>query len=237
MSRQPVQARPFQGEPVQDPLVQSGKLWLSHVADPGPLGMIIIAVVGVGFLVAEGTVLSVQGVGVVAYALIAVFVASTVSNIAGFAFSALSGALLFHLIDSPIYAVNVMIVCSIAIQLLSVEALWRAIDWRSLGIFLIGGFLGVPAGVYLLLHLPAATYREVIGGLLIVYGAYLLLRWPVRSLELGRIADACAGFLGGITGGLAGFPAPSSPSGAASRAGTRRTSAACISPSSSACSR
>ena len=39
-----------------------------------------------------------------------------------------------------------------------------------------------------------------------VYGAYLLLRWPTRALQLGRLADACAGFLGGITGGLAGFP-------------------------------
>ena len=99
-----------------------------------------------------------------------------------------------------------MIVCSIAIQMLSVATLWRAIDWRSLGVFLIGGFLGVPAGVYLLLHLPTATYRIVIGGLLIVYGSYLLLRRPARALRLGPVSDACAGFLGGITGGLAGFP-------------------------------
>ena len=142
----------------------------------------------------------------VVYALIAVFAASTVSSIAGFAFSALCGALLFHLMDSPVYAVHVMIVCSIAIQMLSVATLWRSIDWRSLGIFLVGGFLGVPAGVYLLLHLSTATYRTVIGSLLIVYGGYLLLRPPVRSLRLGPLSDVCAGFLGGLTGGLAGFP-------------------------------
>src|SRR5207247_1566771 len=61
-------------------------------------------------------------------------------------------------------------------------------------------------GVYLLLHLPTTTYRTVIGSLLIVYGSYLLLRPPVRSLRLGPVSDVCAGFLGGITGGLAGFP-------------------------------
>jgi uncharacterized membrane protein YfcA len=133
-------------------------------------------------------------------------VASTVSSIAGFAFSALCGALLFHLMDSPVYVVHVMLLCSIAIQLLSVASLWRAIDWRSLRVFLAGGFLGVPAGVYLLLHLPTSTYRNVIGGLLIIYGSYLLLRWPVRAFRLGPLSDACAGFLGGITGGLAGFP-------------------------------
>lgn len=187
-------------------LIDSGKLRLGLAADPSPLSLIIVGILGLGFLIAEGSLLSAQGIHGVAFALIAVFVASTVSSIAGFAFSALCGALLFHLIDSPVYAVNVMIVCSIAIQLLSVTALWRSIDWRNLGIFLVGGFLGVPAGVYLLLHLPTASYRDFIGGLLVVYGSYLLLRWPVRALRMGSLSDACAGFLGGITGGLAGFP-------------------------------
>jgi hypothetical protein len=205
-----VQNQPFAGEacpnPLEGPLVQSGKLWPSRVAEPGALGMILVGVVGLSFLVVEGVLLSSYGVNEVPYGLIAVFVASTVSSIAGFAFSALCGALLFHLIKSPVYAVNVMIVCSIAIQMLSVTALWRAIDWKSLGVFLVGGFLGVPAGVWLLLHLPASTYRGVIGGMLMAYGTYLLLRRPMRALQCGRVTDSCAGFLGGITGGLAGFP-------------------------------
>jgi uncharacterized protein len=49
----------------------------------------------------------------------------------------------------------------------------------------------------------------VIGGLLIAYGGYLLLRRPARSLRTGAVSDACAGFLGGVTGGLAGFPGAS----------------------------
>jgi len=187
-------------------LVQNERVSLQPVADPGLFAMIAVAVVGLGFLVAEAAVLSAQGVHGIVYALIAVFAASTVSSIAGFAFSALCGALLFHLMDTPVYAVHVMIVCSIAIQMLSVATLWRAIDWRSLGVFLIGGFLGGPAGVYLLLHLRSTTYRTVIGSLLIVYGSYLLLRPPVRSLRLRPVSDVCAGFLGGIPGGLDGFP-------------------------------
>jgi uncharacterized membrane protein YfcA len=141
--------------------------------------------------------------------LIAVFVASTISSIAGFAFSALCGALLFHLMDSPVYAVQVMITCSIAIQLLSVATLWRSIDWSSLPVFLVGGVIGVPAGVYLLLHLQTGAYRDVIGVLLIAYGGYLPLRNPACKLRTGPLSDACAGFLGGLTGGLAGFPGAS----------------------------
>ena len=172
----------------------------------GQATMVLFAAIGLGLLVAESAMLSAHGEGRTAAALLAVLLASTASSIAGFAFSALCGALLFHLMDSPVYAVQVMIVCSIAIQLFSVATLWRSIDWRSLPIYLIGGILGVPAGVYLLLHLPSDAYRDAIGGLLIVYGGYLLLRWPTRALRMGPLADACAGFLGGLSGGLAAFP-------------------------------
>jgi uncharacterized membrane protein YfcA len=167
---------------------------------------VIVATLGLGLLLLEGTMLSAQGHGRIAAALVAVLLASTASSIAGFAFSALCGALLFHLMESHVDAVQVMLVCSITIQLFSVAALWRSIEWRSLPVFLIGGVLGVPAGVYLLLHLPTGAYRDAIGGLLIAYGSYLLLRLPTRSLRLGQLADACAGFLGGVTGGLAAFP-------------------------------
>jgi len=167
---------------------------------------VMVAVLGLGLLVAESAMLSVHGDGRIAAALLAVLLASTASSIVGFAFSALCGALLFHLIDNPVYAVQVMLVCSIAIQLFSVATIWHSIEWSSLPVFLIGGVLGVPAGVYLLLHLPCDAYRDVIGGLLIAYGAYLLLRWPTRSLRMGPLADACAGFLGGLSGGLAAFP-------------------------------
>src|SRR5258708_4343345 len=117
-------------------LAHNGKLWFGHGADPSQLTIVIVGVLGLGFLLAEGAVLSAQGVQDVAAVLIAVFVASTVSSIAGFAFSALCGALLFHVMDSPVYAVHGMIGCSSAIQLLSVAALWRSIDWPSPSVLL-----------------------------------------------------------------------------------------------------
>jgi uncharacterized membrane protein YfcA len=182
-------------------LVPAAKLRLDRAPNP----VVVVGVLGLGLVIAEGAVLTAQG-GHEAMALGAVFAASTISSIAGFAFSALCGALLFHLMDSPVEAVNVMVVCSIAIQLLGVAALWNSIDWRSLPVFLSGGVLGVPAGVYLLLHLETGLYHGVIGGLLIAYGGYLLLRPPARLLRMGPWSDAAAGFLGGFTGGLAGFP-------------------------------
>ena len=200
----PTAAASSEGVRDADPARSPRQFSARHIYRLGLMSGILAGGLGLGFLLTEGAVLHV--VAASAVPMLAVLLASTVSSIAGFAFSALCGALLFHLMEDPVYTVQVMIVCSIAIQSVSVAALWRSIDWRSLPVFLIGGVLGVPAGVHLLLQLPTGTYRHVIGGLLIVYACYLLLRRPSRTLRTGPLSDACAGFLGGLTGGLAGFP-------------------------------
>jgi uncharacterized membrane protein YfcA len=197
--------RRARGEHMITRLVHSGRFRFGDVS-LGLVGSVTVGALGLTSLIAEGVRLAAGGMVPVAVALVAVLAASTVSSIAGFAFSAVCGAALFHLMDSPVVAVQTMIVCSIAIQLFSVVALWRTIDWRRLPVFLAGGVLGMPFGVYLLLHLQTAVYRDLIGGLLIVYGGYLLLARPIRPVKTGPLADACAGFLGGLTGGLAGFP-------------------------------
>jgi uncharacterized membrane protein YfcA len=175
-------------------------------ADAGLSGAVVVGMLGLALVIAEGVMMSLHGQQHAALALTAILLASAASSIAGFAFSAICGALLFHLMDSPVYAVQVMILCSISMQMLSVAALWQSIDWRGLPIFVIAGVLGVPAGAWLLLHLSTGVYRDLIGGMLVVYGCYMLLQRPARPLRAGPIADAGAGFLGGFTGGLAGFP-------------------------------
>ena len=185
-------------------LVHSGRFRFGDVSPS--LSSVTLGTLGLALLIAEGAVLSSRGMVPVAVSLVAILAASTVSSIVGFAFSAVCGAVLFHLTDSTVGAVQTMIVCSIAIQLFSVVTLWRTIDLRSLPVFLAGGVLGMPSGVYLLLHLQTDVYRDLIGGLLIVYGGYLLLARPIPPVKTGLLADACAGFLGGLTGGLAGFP-------------------------------
>jgi uncharacterized protein len=138
--------------------------------------------------------------------LAAIFAASTLSSIAGFAFSAICGAFLFHLMAKPVNVVQIMIVCSIAIQAMSVLTLRNAIAWRHLGRFLIGGVVGLPLGVYFLTHLAAGLYLRCIGVFLIAYGLYMLLRSPPTAIRSLPVVDYAAGFIGGITGGFAGFP-------------------------------
>lgn len=144
--------------------------------------------------------------GIAFAALLAIFVAATLSSIAGFAFSALSGALLFHLLGGPVHIVKIMIVCSIAIQFFSVVTLRNAIAWRYLSRFMLGGLVGLPLGIYLLTHIAPSSYMKTMGIFLVFYGIYMIFRRPFLIKKAHAIADVAAGFLGGITGGFAGFP-------------------------------
>ncbi|HME20934.1 MAG TPA: sulfite exporter TauE/SafE family protein [Acetobacteraceae bacterium] len=168
--------------------------------------MATTAVVSTAFVFVYAALLSLEGIPASTLALLAVLLAATLASVAGFAFSAICGVMLLQIMNDPVQVVEVMIVCSIAIQSVSVAMLWRDIDWRRVMILLAGGIVGLPIGVWLLLHLGHLWFKEAIGGLLIAYAALRLLRRP-WVLESGSdLADTCIGFLGGITGGLAGFP-------------------------------
>lgn len=179
-----------------------------RTATQAPTATKIVAAIlsSLALVAAYAAGLSEAGLTAATPALFAVLLASTLSSIAGFAFSAICGVMLVPLINDPVQVVETMMVCSIAIQSLSVVVLWRDIEWSYLPPFLLGGLIGLPAGVELLIHLHPTQFRQAIGALLIVYAAYALLKRPIVISSGGKLADASIGFLGGITGGLAGFP-------------------------------
>ncbi len=186
--------------------------WSRIDARPSALGSVLSTVALAGLSAAALTIYAralhaFSLAGVTSTTLFAIFAASMLSSIAGFAFSAICGALLFHLLsEPPVMIVQIMIVCSIAIQLTSVLALRDTLDWRALPPFLAGGILSIPVGVFLLLHFHQRTYTVVMGVALVLYGVFMLCRRPVTIAWGGAWADGAAGLLGGITGGFAGFP-------------------------------
>jgi uncharacterized membrane protein YfcA len=160
-----------------------------------------VLVAGTLACAAFGPIWHAPGIGIMA----AVALASVVSSIAGFAFSAVAGALLFHLMPDPVLAVQIMMVCSIANQAAMTWSLRSDVQGRSLGVFLIGGLLGLPLGVWLLLHANHAAYVRALGAFLLAYGIWMLLRRPV-TLRQSPVLDFAIGWLGGVTGGAAAFP-------------------------------
>ena len=139
------------------------------------------------------------------WAMLSIFVAAFASSIAGFAFSAICGAIMFHLIDDPLRVVQIMMVCSVGGQALMVWSLRGDIAWSALVVFVTGAAVGLPFGIYLLLHAQPVVCTHVIGGLLVVYAGLMIFRRPM-VLRQHTLLDAAAGFLGGITGGAAAFP-------------------------------
>ena len=100
-----------------------------------------------------------------------IFAGSLAAGLAGFAFSAISGAILFHWL-APIEAVPLLLACSITTQLLSITRLWHTMRWRQCVPYLLGGFAGVPVGTKLA---DPHTFAVWFGIFLICYSLYTLL--------------------------------------------------------------
>jgi uncharacterized membrane protein YfcA len=136
-----------------------------------------------------------------------IFVASTLSSVVGFAFSAIAGAILFHIDDSYLHAVQTMLVASISLQSYSVFHLRKTINLRTLAPFLAGGVATLMLGVYVVTHAKPELLLVLIGTFLVLYGCYTLRGTVPRVRFTGMAGDVCAGALGGITGPVAAFPA------------------------------
>src|SRR4051812_50221486 len=71
----------------------------------------------------------------------AVFSGAFVSGLAGFAFSAVAGGILLHVME-PLEAVPLMMACSIGVQSASLWALRKNIRWSESIVLVIGGVAG-----------------------------------------------------------------------------------------------
>ena len=135
-----------------------------------------------------------------------VFAGAVVSGFAGFAFSAVAGAILLHAIP-PIEAVPLMMMCSVAVQGISMIALRNTMTWRGSTGFMVGGALGIPPALYLLHHIDVWAFRVGFGAFLATYAAYMFFR-PAACLQQmqNRFREIAVGFAGGLVGGLTAMP-------------------------------
>jgi uncharacterized protein len=147
-----------------------------------------------------------SGIGSFFLLSVAVFLGAFVSGFAGFAFSAVAGAILLHTL-LPIEVVPLMMACSVGVQATNLWALRRDIEWKQSLVLVLGGILGVPIAVWLLQNTDARTFREVFGLVVIIYAGYMLFRPGLSNLKLmNRSRNALVGFGGGLIGGLTAMP-------------------------------
>ena len=136
-----------------------------------------------------------------------VLFSAVLASVAGFAFSPLAGAVLFHVNADVVLVVQILLVASIAQQIYCIWRLRTHITALEFLPYTIGSLATLPFGVFLLLKSQASNFLPMLGLFLMGYGAFAAARPTIElsksNLLSGRIL---AGALGGITGGLAAFP-------------------------------
>src|SRR3954452_5870670 len=141
----------------------------------------------------------------IAIYLAATFAAALVTGVAGFAFGLVAAAIWLHIL-TPIQTATLIIAFGLVVQAISVWKLRHALRWDRLWPFLVGAAFGVPLGVAILGWAPPEHVRLAVGVVLVLYGAYGLIRPAMKPITAGgATADAGVGFLNGILGGLTGL--------------------------------
>lgn len=137
--------------------------------------------------------------------MVSVFAGAVAAGLAGFAFSAVTGAMLFHWL-TPIEAVPLLLACSITTQMFSIARLWHVMRWTECLPYLAGGVIGIPIGAEMLEHLSSQRFATGFGIFLVGYSGYMLLRPKVVMKDRSRLVEVLTGFAGGVTGGATAFP-------------------------------
>ena len=105
----------------------------------------------------------------------AAFAGGFVSGLAGFAFSAVAGGILLHVLK-PIEAVPLMMACSVGVQATNLWALRSSIQWKESSLLVAGGLLGVPIAVWLLHTTDPGIFRHGFGLAVAIYAGYMMFR-------------------------------------------------------------
>ncbi len=161
----------------------------------------------------------------IAALLCGVFLGAIVSGIAGFAFSAVAGAILLH-VFSPAFAIPLLMICSVITQVATLTALRRSIRWNETLFLLVGGAVGVTVASMFFSAVSANARRTAFGAFLVAYSAYQILK-RVRVSERigGPFVESAFGFAAGSWAPSPRHPVQSQPSCASCEAEQRSSSA------------
>ncbi|HMK79731.1 MAG TPA: sulfite exporter TauE/SafE family protein [Xanthobacteraceae bacterium] len=136
--------------------------------------------------------------------LAAAFLGGLTGGLSGFATGLVVSGVWLHII-APEQTAVLIVLGGFVTQGYGIWQVRRAIAWRALWPFLIGGMIGIPVGTALLTTLDPGVTRVGIGALLVAYSLYGLA-WPaLRPLRGGLAGDLVVGLANGLVGGLTGL--------------------------------
>ena len=136
---------------------------------------------------------------------VATFAGALVAGMSGFAFGLVAASIWLYILN-PLQTATLIIAFGLIVQGYAVWKLRRALDWTKLWPFGLGAAFGVPVGVSILTWANPAHVRTGVGVFLVLYSLYALFRPAIAPVKSGgAAADAGAGFLNGVLGGITGL--------------------------------
>ncbi|MBV8837731.1 MAG: sulfite exporter TauE/SafE family protein [Alphaproteobacteria bacterium] len=134
----------------------------------------------------------------------ATFVGGLTGGLAGFATGLVVSGVWLHILP-PAQTATLIVLGGFVTQGYGIWQVRRAIAWRGVWPFIVGGAVGIPIGTALLTTLDAEVARVSIGVLLTIYSLYSLARPATKRLPESLAADIAGGVLNGVVGGLTGL--------------------------------
>jgi uncharacterized protein len=137
--------------------------------------------------------------------LVGAFAGALASGFSGFAFGATSLSIWAHTL-SPVILAQLVVLCSLVVQLLTLPGIWRSLDFRAAFPFIAFGLVGSPVGASILHILDPYWFRKIAGALLISYVVSVVVvgRLP-RLKSAPGWSMYLVGFGGGVMGGFVGL--------------------------------
>jgi uncharacterized membrane protein YfcA len=131
--------------------------------------------------------------------------AGFVQGLSGFGFGLVAMSFWAWTID-PRLAAAMAVFGALTGQIIAAVTVRRGFDVKRLAPFVLGGLLGIPAGMLLLPQVDVQVFKAFLGSLLAVWCPAMLFSAQLpRITRGGRVADALVGAGGGVMGALGGF--------------------------------
>jgi uncharacterized membrane protein YfcA len=122
-----------------------------------------------------------------------------VQSCVGFAGALLSVPLLI-IFFSPKFIIPIYSLLTLIINVFLVFESKKHIEWNKIKILSIGGFIGIPIGVYFLANFPYSALKIAVNIIMLVFGVFLFMKINI-PLKENKVTQYIVGLLSGFLGG------------------------------------
>ncbi len=138
-----------------------------------------------------------------AYALAVVLVAGLVRGFTGFGMSAII-VMALSMIFPPAQIVPMALIMEVGASARMLPPAWKDVDWPYARTLLVGGAIGVPLGVLLLVHLPVSTMRAALSVFVLAMSSLIWTGFRFSGRP-GKRWGYGVGLFAGVANGAASF--------------------------------